>query len=210
MISGCLGRAHLLPAAAGRALAGGVVGTAGSAERRAAGEALTPAVARTAGPLMFRAGVTQVMASSDLFIAAADTLSSGSISRHPAPFEVVGLGFQLSCSTNVLLKDRQSRSGFSEHVLSTQPWVFTDHGARGPPENTTDQGTAFPSACAHPCMMLRQGPSASHSQEAGWSKHTDIQGLRGPMGALVGVEWTGLEPPPASRRAPGCSFQGQK
>lgn len=155
VISGCLGRAQLLPAAAGRALAGGVVGTAGSAQRRAAGEALTPAVARTAAPLMFRAGATHVMAPSDLFIVTADTLSTGSISRRPAPFKVVGLGFQLSCWTNTSHR-QTSRSGFSE--LSTQPWVFTDPGARGPPGSNTDQGTACPAACAYPCMMLRQGP----------------------------------------------------
>lgn len=73
------------------------------------------------------------MASSDLLAITADTLSESSVSRDPGPFKVVGLGFLFSYPTNILLGERQSRSGFFKHVLSTQlyrmwsPWAPEEH-----------------------------------------------------------------------------------
>lgn len=103
------------------------MGTAGSVELRAAGggrrthwaEDRPPPTAQACrGGL--QALVTRVTASSDLLATTADTLSESSVSRDPGPFKVVGLGFLFSYPTNILLGERQSRSGFFKHVLSTQ------------------------------------------------------------------------------------------
>lgn len=112
------------------------MGTAGFVELKAAGggphthwaeDRPPPAAQVWSGGLQTL--VTRVMASSDLLAITADTLSDSSVSRDPGPFKVVGLGFQFSYQTNILLGERQSRSGFFKHVLSTQlyriwsPWA---------------------------------------------------------------------------------------